>query len=108
MSELDSAVRVALLNKLLGRHGTDVLVDAIHRCGYKPDFLDAHLKRYLFTTEKPTKPGWYWFRTNTENPTMVEVVKYKNVCMVLEPDDDKGVEVLLYDGEWAGPLEPPV
>jgi hypothetical protein len=61
-----------------------------------------------WTTDKPTVPGWYWWRSNTEDPTMVEVVKCRRVCMVLEPDSNMGVEVPLYVGEWAGPLEPPV
>lgn len=63
-----------------------------------------------WTTDMPTKPGWYWWRRSDEehaalisNAKVIEVFEY-------------GVDNTLYstygfvsqlDGEWAGPLEPP-
>ena len=68
--------------------------------------LFDRLERSGWTKDKPKTPGFYWFRSATENPTIVEVVQYRGGCWILEPNDDKGIEVPLYEGEWQGPLDP--
>ena len=57
---MDQTHRVAILNAMLGRHGTDILLMAIDEYKYPVDILDSVLSRYVWTTEKPTTPGIYW------------------------------------------------
>ena len=47
-----------------------------------------------WTTEKPTKPGWYWWRSKFLGP---EVRWVSTVKEIYSPNY----------GEWAGPLEVP-
>jgi hypothetical protein len=61
-----------------------------------------------WTTKKPTKTGWYWYRGASDG----------NTAKVLHFIDDDGNEpyiatsddLILKDlvGEWAGPVEPPL
>lgn len=64
-----------------------------------------------WTTDKPTKPGWYWWRpTNVSiSPEIVSVQENGNVLLVYDKRIYR-VDSMIYgaDGEWAGPLEPPV
>jgi hypothetical protein len=60
-----------------------------------------------WTTQKPTRPGWYWYR---DLPFRTEFVV--NVCELVTGElfasadgFDQYVERL--SGEWAGPLEVP-
>lgn len=86
-----------------------------------------------WTTKKPTKPGWYWFRKKRAKrpPRMVEVME--NMQAIIGDAED-GTEVIcifenlegpeeMYDdaymsiyregrefisgGQWYGPLAPP-
>ena len=58
-----------------------------------------------WTTEKPTKPGWYWWRNNASEPRVVNIWQSRVHASILKAS---GLgEVLYCDGEWAGPLEPP-
>ena len=60
-----------------------------------------------WTTDKPTKPGWYWWRQD----------RVAKMCRVWEWWDKKELyvrfegadsePVIALGGEWAGPLEPP-
>lgn len=49
-----------------------------------------------WTTEKPTKPGFYWLRPKNKPPRTVRVTEKTIASMY-------GI-----GGEWAGPLEPPI
>jgi hypothetical protein len=61
-----------------------------------------------WTTKKPTKTGWYWYRGES-NGTTEKVLHFID-------DDGEGPyiatsEGLTFDdltGEWAGPVEPPL
>ena len=61
-----------------------------------------------WTTKKPTKTGWYWYRGES-NGTTDKVLHFID-------DDGEGAyiatsEGLTFDdlaGEWAGPVEPPL
>ena len=66
-----------------------------------------------WTTEQPTKPGWYWFRFGPiHEPAMFCIfvrvgiqggelwVRHVLPLIAEKPASD-------YDGEWAGPLIPP-
>ena len=61
-----------------------------------------------WTTKKPTKPGWYWYRSECDGHT-VKVMHY------IDDDGDgpylaTSEDLALNDlaGEWAGPVEPPL
>jgi len=64
----------------------------------------------IWTTEKPNKPGWYWWRSaNDQVPRMI----YHGSVFDRVPDGAPHEEPLAFlknyidKGEWAGPLEPP-
>ena len=48
-----------------------------------------------WTSEKPTQPGWYWWRLEQGKPEMIVEVR-----------DPRYLEDLR-EAEWAGPLEKP-
>ncbi len=56
-----------------------------------------------WTEDKPTVPGWYWWRI-AGIPLVVELVFNMNKELMIE-DDARHLDQL--GGEWAGPLEPP-
>lgn len=58
----------------------------------------------IWTTEKPTRPGWYWARNKTRVPQIVEVEANKH------GDLHYGIYTLRHYGsnlEWAGPIPEP-
>jgi len=55
-----------------------------------------------WTTDKPTKPGWYWLAKYTVTPMVVLF----DGEWARGPFWDARIEKIK-DGEWAGPLEPP-
>jgi len=64
-----------------------------------------------WTTEKPTKPGWYWHRNGRGDmwPSVILLrlvddrlrVRLGDECWPLDSP------VIFEGDEWAGPLEPP-
>jgi hypothetical protein len=62
-----------------------------------------------WTTEKPTRPGWYWWRMDAGD-CIVEIDRdaHDNDSLyMLEPGPDGGVSLDILTGQWAGPIEPP-
>lgn len=58
-----------------------------------------------WTTEKPTKPGWYWWRRGTWMFIRTVHADDDGQCWA----DGYTVEQLCeHDGEWAGPIAPPM
>jgi hypothetical protein len=61
-----------------------------------------------WTTDKPTVPGWYWWR-NAQGIIEHHIVWHDEeedfLCMVT--DDGNRIDVGSAGGEWAGPLEAP-
>ena len=59
-----------------------------------------------WTKVKPTAPGWYWYRENTQDcPHVIEIV---DVCDELQTMHDTfDFKVSELHGEWAGPITPP-
>ena len=61
-------------------------------------------------TDKPTTPGWYWYR---ESDFFLEVVHVRYQEKRLAADYKDGGDLIFFGfidqlkGEWAGPLEPP-
>ncbi len=60
-----------------------------------------------WTTKKPTKTGWYWYRGGCDDT--VKVLHYiddDGDGPYLATSEDRVLNDL--DGEWAGPVEPPL
>lgn len=70
-----------------------------------------------WTKEKPTAPGWYWYREPWRlGPDEEQQVSVRNVYVARDgelyvasedPEGDADTLVATNDGEWAGPLSPP-
>jgi hypothetical protein len=66
-----------------------------------------------WTRDRPTKTGWYWWRDPEYRENLPEVCKvYRDrfeAILRITWNDSSGADypVTDYDGEWAGPLEPP-
>jgi hypothetical protein len=62
----------------------------------------------IWTTEPPTKPGWYWHRESGE-AVVVKVLSVGNDYRsdLIELDGDDGPYYVRPTGQWAGPLKPP-
>ena len=67
----------------------------------------------IWTTNKPTKSGWYWHRPTPETPPYPVKIFNANHIVYVWPVNDHGsrednVTMRLSDctGEFAGPLEP--
>jgi hypothetical protein len=58
-----------------------------------------------WTEEKPTEPGWYWYRGEVDDadPLIVEVDR----AGYFQWPDGGFQEVKLTKGEWAGPIPLP-
>ena len=62
-----------------------------------------------WTTDKPTRPGWYWYREG-EGPEIYWVFAAPfngQVRMYAGHKDEGGIWIDSWRGDWAGPLEPP-
>jgi hypothetical protein len=66
-----------------------------------------------WTTDKPRKPGWYWYRSKRDRLQIIEFIEWNNELRTI------GVSPGMYphlvtqrapygpEAEWAGPLTPP-
>jgi hypothetical protein len=69
-----------------------------------------------WTTETPTKPGWYWLRDLMNDTPICDPTTYTVVRLSFDlqghtwvHDSDGFVQLSQrFRGSWAGPLEPPV
>lgn len=60
-----------------------------------------------WTTDKPTRPGWYWWRYDATSPTpAIYHVELDHKALITRGWMNSALP-LVDDGEWAGPLEPP-
>jgi len=61
-----------------------------------------------WTTDKPTKPGWYWYRGECDGHTVkvIHFIDDDGDGPYLATSDDVALNDL--GGEWAGPVEPPL
>lgn len=69
------------------------------------------VEKSAWTTERPTRAGWYWFRRTDlphENIGILQVVtiKGKRGLRVWDEIDGTWESITQYRGEWQGPLEP--
>lgn len=60
-----------------------------------------------WTTEMPTKPGWYWYRWDLNDNTPVVVEVHPEHDSVGPWGDGSDSRLSDTSGEWAGPLKPP-
>lgn len=80
------------------------------KCGarsieYIPPQSDGH-KALTWTTDKPEKSGWYWYREN--NNAQVAFIEFgPSGHGIAEFCEDCRESLFLLNGEWAGPLEVP-
>lgn len=62
-----------------------------------------------WTREKPTQPGWYWWRAPRKRPRVLLVSAY--AFTKTRYQDGLGGDVYLVEnmvpGEWAGPIPEP-
>ena len=66
-----------------------------------------------WTTDKSTKPWWYWYRSKRDRLQIIELIEWNNELRTI------GVSPGMYahlethrvpygpEAEWAGPLTPP-
>ena len=66
---------------------------------------EAPMSAYRWSHNKPTRPGWYWFRglAHEADPLIVLV----DQAGEFQWPDGGFQEVSLAHGEWAGPIEEP-
>lgn len=57
----------------------------------------------IWTFDKPTKPGWYWWRLKKQGWMGVHHID-EDLCVSTTEDHDSVDDI---NGEWAGPLVPP-
>ena len=60
----------------------------------------------IWTTKKPTKVGWYWYR-NDEGSVWIERVVRRNRRLALEGTAGYIYLSTRYPGQWAGPIPEP-
>ena len=64
-----------------------------------------------WTPKNPQKPGWYWFRSGTRVRILGVFDPWKNGALKAWDFQEGRYQmstVADYDGEWYGPLEPPI
>ena len=67
--------------------------------------LDAMPRRLRWTKEKPTAPGWYWFRSGEQGfPRFIVFIKGFSKRGLLLTSGNKRCYL---EGEWAGPIPEP-
>ena len=61
----------------------------------------------IWTTEKPTKPGWCWYRTSEadKTPYMANVREHGSHMNAIR-SDGRSEGVIDMPGEWQGSPEP--
>jgi hypothetical protein len=60
-----------------------------------------------WTSEKPTVPGWYWYRDNAVPSRIVEVSTRSGGALWVTRMQRNGCFVDRLYGQWSGPIEPP-
>lgn len=65
-----------------------------------------------WTTDQPTVPGWYWFKYESDGRIeMLRVINpelpYLKLWVENHPWAPHTTNVEDFEGQWAGPIEPP-
>lgn len=115
---MDHTRRVAVLHALIGKHGTNILIEAIVQQGYQIDCLDEVLVQRVWTKEKPTVPGWYWWKDGVGEVSVLHLVHLPADQQIPDGSVNLWVDNVWEDvvtgqmalapdyGEWQGPMEP--
>ena len=70
-------------------------------------------KRVNWTTDKPTKPGWYWYKSQRDRMQIVDLIEWNNGLRVIGIAEGMYSQLVTHrfpygpDAEWAGPLDSP-
>ena len=66
------------------------------------------MSNLTWATKKPTKTGWYWYRggCNGNTAKVLHYIDDDGDGLYLATSEDRALNDL--DGEWAGPVEPPL
>lgn len=65
------------------------------------------------TTEKPTKLGWYWYRSKRERLQIIELIAWNNELRTIGVSPGMHAHLETQgapfgpEAEWAGPMGPP-
>lgn len=60
-----------------------------------------------WATEKPTKEGWYWWRANGKEDSIVRVTITEEGGPIIQFETGYTTYLSKVDGQFSGPLEPP-
>ena len=62
----------------------------------------------IWTTEQPTKPGWYWYRKSEQEKNLLKlgVYAFSDQMKAIWPSG-RSESVISMPGEWSGPVEVP-
>jgi hypothetical protein len=76
--------------------------------GWAPEA--AGMNKLIWTTTRPTQPGWYWYRRSGSSVALLihHGLAWDQIVKLLGVDEPVTfVTEKLVSGQWAGPLEPP-
>ena len=66
-----------------------------------------------WTTEKPRKPGWYWYRSKRDRLQIIELIEWNNELRAIGVSQDMYSHLEAHrvpfgpEAEWSGPPDPP-
>lgn len=58
-----------------------------------------------WSNTKPAAPGWYWYRTNHKQTSMLMQVQGTDELMSARWPEGRVETVMNMPGEWSGPLK---
>ena len=64
------------------------------------------MSELTWTSEKPTAPGWYWWRSPTDRVMICDVYEWDYMFFVTTIGEPLRVGGMA--GQWAGPIPEPV
>ncbi len=69
---------------------------------------DGLVRPLRWSAEKPTVPGWYWWRNKTPNGGYItDMLEVGEQLTVYNDQTHKSHSVDEFQGEWAGPIPEP-
>jgi hypothetical protein len=86
--------------------------DDCHVCGrsgvdHEDICKDYARLRLKWTKDKPTQPGWYWWRWSRDKGN-AHITRLNEHWQAMENKHvPSNAYYLFEEGEWAGPIEPP-
>jgi hypothetical protein len=66
-----------------------------------------------WTTEKPTKLGWYWYKSKRDRLQIIELIEWNKELRAIDVSQGMHSHLETHrspygpNAEWAGPLTPP-